>query len=147
MQITESTRSHSSSLRVTTAWSCPAPTTASSSRVCWTRRSWRTWWMLKSTWCPTHSTSHHWHTLPAHAWTPTRFFFSFLLRISKYFIGWVYISLSLTISYRIKRDINIKKRWSITVSNSLTAYFTGLLITLKKLVAAVTKDQEEEHVS
>lgn len=29
--------------------------------------------MLKSTWCPTPSTFHHWHTLRAHTWTPTRY--------------------------------------------------------------------------
>lgn len=64
-------------LRVTTAWSCQVQTTASSSRASWLRRSWRTWWMPKSTWCPSLSTSHHWRTPHAHAWTPTRFAFYF----------------------------------------------------------------------
>lgn len=60
---------------MTTAWSCRVQTTASSSRASWLRRSWRTWWMPKSTWCPSPSTSHHWRTPHARAWTPTRFVF------------------------------------------------------------------------
>lgn len=103
---------------MTTAWSCRVQTTASSSRASWLRRSWRTWWMPKSTWCPTPSTSHHWRTPHARAWTPTRFAFH-LYRIFHHHPAVAYISNLIVLYVTV-----IKEQCVLSLSQS------GLLLSL-----------------
>lgn len=56
----------------TTRLGCPAPWTAPSTGRCWRRRTWTTWWMLRSTWSLTRASSAQRPPPPTAAASPPR---------------------------------------------------------------------------